>query len=607
MSVDAWTSALVLGGIRSGKSEFAESLVAAALTDQEGSTVRYVATAEIGDDPAWAERISAHQRRRPVEWTTEEIIEPADLLRSLGNASAEEIVLVDDLGGWVARLLDLDAEAQEQQIEALGWSVGACKATLVLVSSEVGLGLVPTTEIGAAYADLLGATNRTVADAATQVALVVAGQPSWLKQSASRAPAPAGKAAAAKPAVVVPPQEVPEVITPVVADPTAALSAPTMTLPMVATGLVIQHGMDLPMPNEEAERDLTARLATLDLPGAGFGGLSGILAFAAKTQGTATPSQWRSVRVMLVHADFLGSAAAGVDAADSQHRADQARAGAGPIGVLAARLGASLQVVDAATAEPIDLGSATTPEAVEAALRHGWRLAEEAADAGVDLLVLGSCGAGTETTAAAIVSSITGAEIAGLLGRRVSADGRVDDTAWMLRCLAARDALHRIKSVGNNARDLLTELGGAGMAIAVGLMLGATARRTAMVLDGPLGVAAGLLARDLAGQARHWCLLPDHGGDPTTKLGADVLGLDPILDLKLDLGEGASALAAIPLMQSALALAESLWQGAPPAVAAPAETEPDAVDVAGLESAAEPMPGGPGFNAPSGAYPVTEA
>lgn len=601
MSVDAWTSALVLGGIRSGKSEFAESLVAQALVDSEGTTVRYVATAEIGDDPAWAARIAAHQERRPAEWTTEAITQPADLLHAIGNAGADEIVLVDDLGGWVARLLDLDADASAQQVEALGWAVAACRARLVLVSSEVGLGLVPTTELGAAYADLLGLTNRAVADSCAQVALIVAGQPSWLKRPAVATAAPTAIPVTAP---APPPQELPEVITPVSPDPTAALSAPTMTLPMVATGLVIQPGMDLPMPNEDAERDLTARLATLDLPGAGFGSLGRVLEFAAKTQGTSTPSPWRSVRVMLVHSDFEGDSAAGVTFADSLHRADQARAGEGPIGVLAGRVGASLQVIDAATAGAIETNSASQPEAVEAALRHGWRLAEEAADAGVDLLVLAACGAGAETASAAVISAITGAEIAALLGRRVSPDGRVDDAAWMQRCLAARDALHRTKGVEINAKVLLTELGGPGMAVAVGLMLGATARRTAMLIDGPLGVAAGLVARDLAGQARHWCLLPDHGGDPATKLAGDVLGLDPLLDLKLDLGEGAAALAAVPLMQSALVLAETLWRETPPATA----STPDEVDLAAMESAEERhRPGGPGFNAPSGAYPVAEA
>ena len=86
-------------------------------------------------------------------------------------------------------------------------------------------------------------------------------------------------------------------------------------------------------------------------------------------------------------------------------------------------------------------------------------------------------------------------------------------------------------------------MGGGDIAIATGILLGATARRAPVLLDGPVGVAAALMSRDLAGQARHWCLLPDHGRSPLVRLAAEVLGLHPLADMRLDLGEGATALA----------------------------------------------------------------
>jgi NaMN:DMB phosphoribosyltransferase len=98
------------------------------------------------------------------------------------------------------------------------------------------------------------------------------------------------------------------------------------------------------------------------------------------------------------------------------------------------------------------------------------------------------------------------------------------------------------------------------VAVATGLLLGATSRRLPVLIDGPVGVAAALVTRDLAGQARHWCLLPDHGNDPTVKLAADVLGLTPVLDTRLDVGEGGAALAALPLLRSAIALAADLTE-----------------------------------------------
>ncbi|NUT33408.1 MAG: cobalamin biosynthesis protein [Hamadaea sp.] len=579
MAHDPWTSVLVLGGIRSGKSEHAEALAAQAVA---GGSVRYVATAA-GDpaDAAWSERVAAHQARRPDGWSTEEIDDTTDLLVALRKAEPGEVLLVDDLGGWATRLLALDAAERRERVDALGRSVAACPAILVLVSPEVGLSLVPATEIGAEYADLLGEINQVVANAVDVVTLVVAGQPTPVKP-AGGVPAASAPAAPVVPAYTGQPAEaeelaVPEVITPV-AQPDAqqsALTAPTMALPMLATGLVIQANMELPLPDEDSERDAKAKLAALDLPGAGLGNLAKVVRFAAATQRTATPRPWRSVRMMLLYADHDGDVAAGVEPADSAHWAAQARAGQGPIGLMAARAGATIQVVDATTAGAIEWVDAATPEAVEAALRHGWRLAEEAIDAGVELIVLGSCGAGAETAAATLVAAVSSAEIAALLGRRVSADGSVDDASWMKRCAAARDALERVRRDSLAPKNLLARLGGLDLSIAVGILLGATARRTPVLLDGPVGAAAGLMARDLAAQTRHWCLLPDHGGDPTTRQAADILGLDQFLDLRLSLGEGATALAVLPVLQSALSLVSTLMaEGAPARAARPEEEEP---------------------------------
>ncbi|MEV0271862.1 bifunctional adenosylcobinamide kinase/adenosylcobinamide-phosphate guanylyltransferase [Hamadaea sp. NPDC050747] len=579
----AWPAALVLGGIRSGKSDFAEALATEAAS---GGAVRYVATAQTDPaDEAWQQRIEAHRARRPAEWTVEEIDDPTDLLVALRTAEAGEVLLVDDLGGWAARLLPLSKEERRERIDALGRSVAACPAQVVLVSPEVGLSLVPATESGADFADLVGEINQIVADATERVALVIAGQPTWLKPQGG----PVEETAPARPVITSQPaqaveMDVPEVITPVAEPDTAggALTEPTMTLPMIATGLVIQANMELPLPDEEAERDAKARLSALDLPGSGFGKLAKPIRFAAATQRAATPHPWRSVRMMLLYADHEGNIAAGVDPGDSAHWAAQARAGAGPIGLLAARTGATIQVVDAATAGDIEWVDAATPEAVEAGLRHGWRLAEEAVDAGVDLIVLGSCGAGADTVAATLISAMTSAELAALLGRRVSADGSVDDNSWMRRCAAARDALNRLREDSFSPKMLLARIGGVDFAIAVGILLGATARRTPVLMDGPVGIASALLARDLAGQVRHWCLLPDAGGDPATLQGADVLGLEPFLDLRLGLGEGASALAALPLIQSAISLAQTaMIAGAPAtgrvAVAGEGLTEPPEV------------------------------
>lgn len=385
-------------------------------------------------------------------------------------------------------------------------------------------------------------------------------------------------------------------------------AAPTMALPMVSTGLVIQPGMELPMPDEYAGPQAVDRLATLDVPGAGLGVLDRVVGFAATTQGTPTPAAWGSVRVLLLHGDHAGGAAAGTVAGESARRAAQARAGQGALARLAAESGASLQVVDAPASAPIEDQPALAPEQVESALRYGWRLAEQAADAGVQLLVLGACGAGTEAAAAAVLAATAGAEPPAVLGRVITNSGEIDDAAWMIRCAAVRDALHRTRRSSRGAKDILAELGGGDVAVATGVLLGATARRVPVLLDGPVGLAAGMVSRDLAGQARHWCLLADHGGHPAVRLAADVLGLTPLLDLRMDLGEGANALVALPLLRSVLGLSAALPvhpslagtddtdpaadepESTDPSYADPDLTEPDSTE----PDFAEPEPAGPG-------------
>jgi adenosyl cobinamide kinase/adenosyl cobinamide phosphate guanylyltransferase len=196
MSVDGWQTVLVLGGIRSGKSEFAESLVGAA------GAVRYVATGAAAreDDPEWERRLASHRDRRPVAWSTEETgDDPVRLMELITAAKPEETVLVDDLGGWVTALLDPARQPADDQatVGDLAEAVRGSAARLILVSPEVGLSMVPLTPLGRAFTDALGTTNRAVAGACDAVVLVVAGQPTWLKEPT---PAPAPVSAAPAPA-----------------------------------------------------------------------------------------------------------------------------------------------------------------------------------------------------------------------------------------------------------------------------------------------------------------------------------------------------------------------------------------------------------------------
>jgi NaMN:DMB phosphoribosyltransferase len=133
-------------------------------------------------------------------------------------------------------------------------------------------------------------------------------------------------------------------------------------------------------------------------------------------------------------------------------------------------------------------------------------------------------------------------------------DGTIDDAAWITRCLAIRDTLHRIKPRIADGRHVLAAVGGPALALATGLILGAADRRTPVMIDGPVGAAAALAARDFATEVRLWLLLADDGDHPAVQTAADLLGLTPAFRLGVGLGEGATSLAVLPLIQSALAL-----------------------------------------------------
>ncbi len=173
---------LVLGGIRSGKSRWAEEAIATSL--QPGEPVRYLApTPAQGADADWADRVARHRDRRPAHWSTVETDDVAAHLRQSPGAPT----LVDDLGGWLTGALERnDAWADGSvaaPIEAMLAAVGAFGSTLVLVSPEVGLTVVPATASGRRFADELGNLNQRVAELCDRVVLVVAGQAVQLKPS----------------------------------------------------------------------------------------------------------------------------------------------------------------------------------------------------------------------------------------------------------------------------------------------------------------------------------------------------------------------------------------------------------------------------------------
>jgi adenosyl cobinamide kinase/adenosyl cobinamide phosphate guanylyltransferase len=149
--------------------------------------VRYLATARrLPGDAEWDARIVAHRARRPAGWTT---VEEPDVPALLHAAETDTPLLVDDLATWLTGVLD-DAQAWDrpevpaqvgERVAALVDAVAACRGRVVLVSAEVGLGVVPSSRAGRVFRDELGALNAALATVCDEVLLLVAGLPLRLK------------------------------------------------------------------------------------------------------------------------------------------------------------------------------------------------------------------------------------------------------------------------------------------------------------------------------------------------------------------------------------------------------------------------------------------
>lgn len=184
------TRTLVFGGARSGKSAYAERLAIAS-----GKPVIYLATAQAGDDEMRS-RIAHHQTRRPAEWLTVE--QPLALADAIAQYSRpDNLILLDCLTLWLSNLLfseqiempDIGAITPPalftEQRNLLLQALASCRGDLVMVSNEVGMGIIPQGAISRWFVDEAGRLNQAVAAQCEQVVWVAAGLPLYLKSPAS--------------------------------------------------------------------------------------------------------------------------------------------------------------------------------------------------------------------------------------------------------------------------------------------------------------------------------------------------------------------------------------------------------------------------------------
>jgi adenosylcobinamide kinase/adenosylcobinamide-phosphate guanylyltransferase len=161
---------LITGPARCGKSRWAEHLAASS-----GLTVHYLATGpQLPDDPAWQERLRLHRLRRPSHWLCQEV--GLGLAAALNALTDRDIALVDSLGTWVSAGLDLDRQSWLEQCACLQASLVSCASRVLLVSEQVGWGVVPPTAIGGMFRDRLGSLEDQLSPHCQHLWLVVAGR-----------------------------------------------------------------------------------------------------------------------------------------------------------------------------------------------------------------------------------------------------------------------------------------------------------------------------------------------------------------------------------------------------------------------------------------------
>lgn len=166
---------LITGPARSGKSRWAEHRLRELAGAGLGGEIHYLATGpDLPDDPSWQERLRLHRVRRPPSWRCQEV--GFNLPAALEPLGPGELVLVDSLGTWVSQGLELEAASWSAACQALLCSLERTPAHLLLVSEQVGWGVVPATPIGGLFRDRLGLLEETIGSHCSRLWLVVAGR-----------------------------------------------------------------------------------------------------------------------------------------------------------------------------------------------------------------------------------------------------------------------------------------------------------------------------------------------------------------------------------------------------------------------------------------------
>ncbi|MFE6864469.1 nicotinate-nucleotide--dimethylbenzimidazole phosphoribosyltransferase [Nocardia sp. NPDC057668] len=323
----------------------------------------------------------------------------------------------------------------------------------------------------------------------------------------------------------------------------------------------------VPGPDAAVRLAAAERQGSLTKPGGALGRLERLANWVAACQGVCPPRQFERARVVVFAGDH-GVAEHGVSAYPSAVTGQMVAnflAGGAAVNVLARVADATVRVEDIAvqgdtapeisrhkvrrSSGSIDREDALTAEQVRAALTAGVAIADEEIDSGADLLIAGDMGIGNTTPATVLIATITDTEPVIAVGRGTG----VDDAGWIRKTAAIRDAMWRARPFAKEPIDLLRTASGADFAAMAGFLARAAERRTPVILDGVVVTAAALVANQLASGASEWWVAGHRSSEPSHKIALDRLGMEPLLEMEMRLGEGSGALTALPLLRAAVA------------------------------------------------------
>jgi nicotinate-nucleotide--dimethylbenzimidazole phosphoribosyltransferase len=339
-------------------------------------------------------------------------------------------------------------------------------------------------------------------------------------------------------------------------------------------------------PHGGLRRDAEERRARTGLPPQALGRLDDLAEWLTAAQARLPVEPVRQPR-MVVFAGDHGIAEANVSARPAGSALTlvrEALEGTSPAAILARRFDVPVRLVDMAldcdpgelpaevtrhrvrrSSGRLDNEDALSAEEAEQAFRAGMAVADEEADAGTDLVVLGDLSVGGTTAAGTLIAALCGTDASVVTGR---GGGEIDDLAWMRKCAAIRDGLRRARPVLGDQLELLAAVGGADLTATTGFLLQSAVRHTPLILDGVVSSACALVAQRVAFRAPDWWLAGHTSSEPAQAKALDRMALDPLLDQRIAVGGGTGALLALPLVQAAADLAAHL--------PVRAEDEPDA-------------------------------